>query len=335
MKHTNRILIALSLLAGACFGQTALTTTTLTRATSANAITFTLGSLTGVTAPGPNNSNRTMLFIDRSAYYVTSVNATTLSVNVVRGVHATNGTSAHAAGAIVYVGPDDNYHFLQQPPVGSCTSNQIAFLPVIDLSTGKSWTCNNAGKWGAISAFYVPPTQCTTAPTTSTVTNTYPPIGASNVFVLNATTNAAAGTTTLTCNILLPTNVSSSQGAQLVDITLFVGSQTTAPTSLGTSTLSAITFPAAIAGSETASVVTPVAVGGTVTTVSPSNITSVTTAGAFLTIKHTYGSPIFLSTDLQLLQYTMPFLQSAAAAMTLNTPGLLVHYIEAPQVVLN
>lgn len=336
MNTFKKVLFALALLslATVSFGQTALTTTTLTTATGVNTTTFKLGSLTNITAPQPNNSNRTMLFIDRSAYFVTSVNSTASTVTVVRGVRGTYGGSAHAAGAIVYVGPDDNVHFVNQAPVGACTASNQAFLPVIDVSTGKSWTCNNAGKWGTVSSFYVPPTQCTFAPTTLTTTNTYPQIGASTVFVLNGTSNAAAGTNTLTCNILVPTNVTTSQGAQIMDITLFVGSQTTAPTSLGTSTLGSITFPAA-ATTETASTVTPVAVGGTVTTTSPTAITTVTTAGSFLTIKHTYANPIFLSTDLQILQYTMPFVQSAAAAMALNTPGLIVHFINAPSVVIN
>jgi hypothetical protein len=100
-----------------------------------------------------------------------------------------------------------------------------------------------------------------------------------------------------------------------------VGSQTTATTSLGISTLGTIIFPAA-ATSETASAVTPVAAGGTVTTTSPTAITSTTTAGSFLTLKHTYASTVVLDTDLQMLVYTMPFLQSAAAAMALNTLGL-------------
>jgi hypothetical protein len=150
-------------------------------------------------------------------------------------------------------------------------------------------------------------------------------VGASAVFVLNGTSNAAAGTNTLTCTIPLPTNIQIQKGAIVSDITLYVGSQTTAPTSLGTSTLGTITFPAA-ATTEVASTVTPVAIGGTVTTTSPTLITTVTTAGSFLTIKHTYATTVQLSADRQMLVYTMPFLQSAAAAMTLNTPGLQVHY---------
>lgn len=331
MNTMSRILLG-AFAAILSYGQTALTTTTLTRATTSGSLTFVLGSVTGVTAPQPNNSQRTVLFIGRAAYYVNTVSG--LNVTVTRGVKGTPGNLAHNAGDTVYVGPDDDRHFIRYAPTGSCIAANQPFLPIIDIGTGKAWTCNGVGRWGAISVFYVPPTQCAFAPTTSTVTNTYPQIGVSTVFVLNGTTNSAAGTTTLTCNILLPTNVTTGQGTQIVDITLFVGSQTTAPTSLGTSTLGSITFPTA-ATSETPSTVTPVAAGGTVTTVSPTAITTVTTAGAFLTLKHTYATPVFLSTDLQMLQYTMPFLQSAAAVMTLNTPGLIVHYVDVPNITLN
>jgi hypothetical protein len=182
------------------------------------------------------------------------------------------------------------------------------------------------GRWGgrADKMFFVEPTACTFAPTTLTTTNTYSPIGASNVFVLNGTSNAAAGTNTLVCNIQIPTSIQSN-GAVITDIVLAVGSQTTAPTSIGTATLGSITFPTP-ATSETASTVTPIAFGGTLTTTSPTAITTVTTAGAFLTMKVALGTPAALSTDLQMLQLTVPFVQSAASAMTINTPGLFVHY---------
>jgi hypothetical protein len=198
---------------------------------------------------------------------------------------------------------------------------------------GQEWVCSSiTGSWvrNGDYAFYVPPTQCTFAPTTLTVTNTYPQIGASSVFVLKGISNAAAGTMTLVCNIFIPTRVTATRGAVLKDITLLVASSATGsgvvPTSLGTSTLGSITFPTA-STTETASTVTPVAAGGTVTTVSPTAfLSAVSTDGAFFSFKHTYSTAVSLSTDLQILQYTMPILQSAASVSTLYTPGLIVHY---------
>lgn len=133
----------------------------------------------------------------------------------------------------------------------------------------------------------------------------------------------------MTCNLLPFTGVNTSQGAYLQDITTFVGSQTQAPTSVGTATLGSITYPA-VSTTETPSTVAPVALGGTVTTVSPTAITTVTTAGSFLTIQSTFSNLINLSTDLQTLQYTLPFGNTTTTAMTLNSPGLLLHVIQTP-----
>ncbi len=72
---------------------------------------------------------------------------------------------------------------------------------------------------------------------------------------------------------------------------------------------------------------TPVAAGSTVTQLGPTTtVATVTTAGAFLTFKYTYATAVQASTDLQTYRFTVPYLQSAAAAMTLNWPGFFVHY---------
>jgi hypothetical protein len=119
--------------------------------------------------------------------------------------------------------------------------------------------------------------------------------------------------------------VTALQGAVITDITGYYGSQTTAPTSIGTATLGSISFATPATGAA-ASTVTPVAFGGTITNTVPTAITTVTTAGSFLPIKSALGTPVTLSTDNQILVYKLPFVQSAAAAMTINTPGLIVHY---------
>lgn len=317
--------VLVALLAVSCFGQTAMTTTTLTRATGPNTTTFALASVTGVTAPQPNNSQRTVLFIGRSAYYVTSVSG--LNVTVTRGVKGTYGNEAHLTGATVYVGPDTSQYFagtgtVSSPAIrGACTAANIPILPVIDVFSGSAMTCA-AGRWGVLREVLVDASNCTFIPTTLTTTNILTQVGTSGHMVVQGTSNAAAGTNTLTCNIPLPL------GAQLVDINLFIGSQTTAPTSLGTATLATVTYPTANA-TETASVEVPVAIGGTVTTTSPTAITTVTTAGRFLTIGHTFATPVVMADNAQMI-YQMPFLQSAAAAMVLNSPGVLVHYLTGP-----
>lgn len=340
MKNLIRFTLALALLSLPMCAQLTTTSTTLNGAVTASVTRWCLGSATGVVTPSVT-AGGTYLAVDTEAALVLSAASGTACYNVRRGALGTVQTS-HLTSAVVWVGnaatstgdssrPFSGGAFVKQVPTGPCTASAQYTLPVIvvgnlnGVGNGQAITCTSGGYWGRISSYYVPPTQCTFAPTTLTTTNTYPQIGASTLFVLNGTSNAAAGTNTLVCNILPPTSVTLSQGAALLDITLFIGSQTTAPTSLGTSTLGSITFPAA-ATTEVASTVTPVAAGGTVTTTSPTLITTVTTAGSFLTIKHTYASLVRFSTDLQVFQYTMPFLQSAAAAMALNTPGLIVHY---------
>lgn len=330
----------LFLVALAAFGQLTTTSTTLSAAQTNTTANWCLASATGVVVPSVTATG-SFLVVESEAVQVKAQQGGTGCYLVQRGQLGSVVTS-HASGATVWVGnaatstgdssrPFSGGPFIPYVPTGSCTASLQYTLPVIVISqiqgagNGRVITCTPNGSWGVISAFFVEPSACTFAPTTLTTTNTYIQVGASTVFVLNALSNAAAGTNTLTCNILPPTQVTLKNGAKLLDITLFVGSQTTAPTSLGTATLGSITMPAA-ATSETPSTVTPVTAGGTVTTVSPTAITTVTTAGSFLTIKHTFATVVDFSTDLQIFRYTMPFLQSAASAMALNTPGLLVHY---------
>lgn len=340
MKNTLKITLLSLLAASLAFGQATTRSTTASAAITRSQTFICVASATSTILPSTAASG-SYFGVDEELMQIVSAGTSSTCFNVQRGVNGTLST-AHLNGGPVWVGsaatstgdpsrPFTGGPFIGQVPRGSCTASLQFTLPLIVYgslygnSNGQVVTCTAAGYWGLVSAFWVAPTNCTFAPTTLTTTNTYIQVGASNVFVLNGLSNAAAGTNTLTCNIPLPTQVTTNTGSILMDITLEIGSQTTAPTSLGTSTLATITFPAA-ATTETASTVTPVAIGGTVTTTSPTLITTVTTAGSFLTIKHTYASQVRLSTDLQLLQYRMPFLQSAAAAMALNTPGLLVHY---------
>ena len=335
-------LVAALLLCVPAFGQkaaTGWTTTTLSAAiTSRSANQIVIASNTNVNAyvisypvsPGGATAQQTYLYAGSEAMLVTStpiLNGTTYRVNVNRGQLGTKAYT-HLSGETVWVGPGS--WFLTgiatgEKPTVACSG--LVHVPYINVDTGSFWACDAAGNWAqqTDSVTFIPPTNCTFAPTTLTTTNTYPQIGSSNVLVLNGVTNAAAGTLTLTCSFLLDTRTFAGKGATIWDIEAYVGSQTVAPTSIGTATLGTITFPAA-ATTETASTVAPVALGSTVTNVVPTAISSVTTAGAFLTIKSTFATAPVLNTDHQIVQYTLPILQSAASAMTVNTAGLLVHY---------
>jgi hypothetical protein len=332
MKTISALVFGLLALVGSASAQlNSLTFTTTSAAITATQTSFAVASATNINAPTAASAPGSTLYVVDPGQTlgekmsVLSISSTTVTVR------RTSGAKAHVSGAQVIVG-NANW-FYSVDPQGSCTSTSVYSTPYINTVTGQEWVCSAiTGSYvrNGDYAFYVPPTQCTFAPTTLTVTNTYPQIGASNVFVLKGISNAAAGTMTLTCNIFIPTRVTATRGAVLKDITLLIASSATGsgvvPTSLGTSTLGSITFPTA-STTETASTITPVAAGSTVTTVSPTAfLSAVSTDGAFFTFKHTYAAAVSLSTDLQVLQYTMPILQSAASVSTLYTPGLIVHY---------
>lgn len=337
-----QILFLLLLSALAVFGQQTTTSTTLSTAISATSNSeWCIASATGVVL-NSTSGNASYLFVDREAAQITSQGSTSTCYKVKRAQLGTAQMS-HAAASKVWVGaaatgngdPSRPFTgaFTSSLPSGACTASAQYTLPVIYTGPasggafpGSVINCIGS-RWSgqADKAFFVSPANCTFAPTTLTTTNTLIQVGASNTYVLNGTSNAAAGTNTLTCNILIPTAVSALQGAVITDITGYYGSQTTAPTSIGTATLGSISFATPATGAA-ASTVTPVAFGGTITNTVPTLITTVTTAGSFLPIKSSLGTPVTLSTDNQILQYKLPFLQSAAAAMTINTPGLIVHY---------
>ncbi len=334
MKTIYNLALSFALLAGflACApapasAQTTTTSTTLNAAMTRGDTSINLASSTGVTASGLGPV--TGGYIDRE-YITFTTNVSGNIWNVKRGVGGIQ--SSHLSGALVWIGPPSVFDLGPNDRQGACTATLFQYLPLVEVRSGQLMNCDANGKFTplGVGAFYVPPTQCTFVPTTLTQTSTYTTAG--NAFVLKGISNAASGTMTLTCNILVPTAVQAFRGAILTDITLFLASSATGsgvvPTSVGTSTLGSITFPAA-ATTETASTGTPVTIGGTVTTTGAGAtgfLTAVTTDGQFYTIKHTYSTVVDLSTDLRVLVYTMPILQSASSVSTLFTPGLLVHY---------
>lgn len=298
----------------AAFGQqNTLTSTTLSAAAAQGAQVITVTSATNITVTPP-----TALYISGELDQVIAVSGTSITIT-------RTGNGAFPNGALVRSGRPDMFYAAK--PAGTCTLATMYVNPWIDIVTGTDWSCLATGVYGRNVDFevFVPPTQCTFIPTTLTTTNTYVSVG--GVFSLNGVSNAAAGTQTLSCDFLPPNRVTTLRGAVITDITVLLGSQVVAPTSLGTSTLGSITFPVPVATTQTFSVATPVAIGGTVTTLGPTtSVATVTTAGSFLTFKHTYSTAVDVSTDRMLLQYTFPILQSAASAMTLNTAGLFIHY---------
>lgn len=176
-------------------------------------------------------------------------------------------------------------------------------------------------------AMFIEPSTCWFFPTTVTTTTTLITLGASNVPVLNSTTNSAAGSLTLQCYIPIAARITAGKGVTINDVTVMYGLQTSAATSINGAAVSTITFPTA-AATETPSTVTPVAIPGSVTQSSTTGNLAVTTAGAFYTSKLTLATPFNVSTDLQALLVTLVFNNTATSVLTVNTPGLMVHYTE-------
>jgi hypothetical protein len=133
---------ALFLVATVCaLAQTVLNSTTLSAALSATTSTLAVASATGITAPGPNQSNVTVLIVEREVMLVTSISGTT--VQVARGQYGTDRVP-HISGAAVWVAPDKALA-RGAIPSGSCTRTNLPYVPIIFISP----IGVNSGKTGA------------------------------------------------------------------------------------------------------------------------------------------------------------------------------------------
>lgn len=138
LTRTAAVLIGLLLtLSAPAFAQTATTNTTLATAISdTSGTSVVLTSATGVEAQG-------MLFIDREAFDVVSVNGTTARVK-----RAAEGTRAslHPITSPVWVAARLQKASVFTPPLkqvtfGTCVRANESFLPQIDIRTGDIWDC--------------------------------------------------------------------------------------------------------------------------------------------------------------------------------------------------
>lgn len=119
------------------------TTTSKAIGATANVNTLvTLASLTGITAPGPNKINRTILYIDREFMEVLTIqDATNKIVSVGRGVFATL-VVPHATGAQVWAGKEQDMAFfnnaLSNGGLGTYSRQTVTFesIGLTTLTTG-------------------------------------------------------------------------------------------------------------------------------------------------------------------------------------------------------
>lgn len=144
MKNIMKIVIALAFVA-ACFGQTSMTTTTLAAAQANTSNVLVVTSATGITAPGPNGSNLTLIVVDHEVEQVTAVSGTIISV-----VRGTNGTSRqpHVNAAVIWIGPDRAFARNTPGELDACTRASMAYVPVVIINatngvnrTGQTYDC--------------------------------------------------------------------------------------------------------------------------------------------------------------------------------------------------
>lgn len=138
MKKLKALFLALLCSAPLAFAQTAMTSTTLSAAITSTATQFAVASATGISAANGTNA-ATYLYIDREYMAVQNISGTL--VTVIRGVQGTQ--AAHNNAAKVWVGPASAFG-QNDPSQGSCTSTNLAYQPVVVISTGNIWYCGNS-----------------------------------------------------------------------------------------------------------------------------------------------------------------------------------------------
>lgn len=350
MKTFMKLFLALLVCVTLATSQAVMTQTTLTNAIDNRTRTIILGSVTGINAPSqpvangaidaPTGSNVTIVMIEKEAMRVTAA-ANGLIVSVARGTDGTRAV-AHAANAVVWIGPSSYYARIN--PTGSCTATTETVLPKLVLLTGDQYTCPTSGpnlntwtKQGVgetltftDATFFVPPTACFGKASANAGSGDGTLILDGSVPALKSSATAAANLQ-FSCTIFVPSRLTANKGFTITDITYLYSPQTTAPTSMVASTFKSFTAPAAATG-ETASsatlvdrcatcVQTPVVGSGNFTALS---------AGQYYSEKVALGTPYKVNNDLQGFVFTFELDQSAASAMIVTTPGLYVHGISSP-----
>lgn len=165
MKRIASLLVLLAGLAGACFGQTSLTQTTLASAVSGPSLysgssptisgTVTLAACTGLAGPILPGTPSSIIYVGREAMGIWSINLTSCNAVVSRGYLGTNA-APHPSGDMVLYGPNyavtiaqggnpvPNGLFQQDPPVnGTCVPTATPTSPWVNVLTGSQWLCSS------------------------------------------------------------------------------------------------------------------------------------------------------------------------------------------------
>lgn len=159
-NNIRNFAIALVLCAVTAFGQTALTSTTLSANINASQITFAVASLTGIGTLGnagapqggigsPSTQSAYMLYVDSEQMIVTQTNTSAVTVTVRRGSSGTPAR-AHNSSAVVWIGPSRAFLTVPFDPAGQCLRTVLPYVPYINVTTGHTFDClgvTTAGQW--------------------------------------------------------------------------------------------------------------------------------------------------------------------------------------------
>lgn len=219
-KKIASLLVLLAGLAGACFGQTALTQTTLASAVSGPSLysgtsptisqTITLAACTGLAAPILPGTPSSIIYVGREAMGVFSINTSSCSAVVNRGYLGTQA-APHPSGDMVLYGanyavtisqggnPVPSGLFQQDPPAnGACTPSATPSTPWVNVLSGAQWLCSTISKtW--IPGFVNPLTTVTDIPNTA-VASAATILPSGPLFHLTGTTAVTTITTPIGCD---------------------------------------------------------------------------------------------------------------------------------------
>ncbi len=141
----------------AAFGQTALSTTTLSANINRTQPSFVLASVSGLQAcvnagaaqggiGSPASLSTCYLFVDKEAMAVTGIVGTRVTVRRGTGTAAV----AHNSSAVVTLAPSLAIHQSPTDPSGQCQRTTLAYVPYINATTGHTFDClgvTTAGQW--------------------------------------------------------------------------------------------------------------------------------------------------------------------------------------------
>lgn len=164
MKNMIKIFALTLAIVTLSYGQTAITKTTISAAMTVGQSTIVLASATGVSVQaGAGNEIITGLYVDREFLRVVAlVSGTTYSVQ--RGQGSSRQT-AHASGAVVWIGPLRNGPFIPgaipetSEVSGGCTQANESYTARIYIVSGNRYTCMGiapAGQWALVSSPHRP-----------------------------------------------------------------------------------------------------------------------------------------------------------------------------------